>query len=198
MAAFEGMETAQSDFETDVQDAEAGGAPAARGLIAGFQRLARLLSAFGGIVAMLILVFVTSHILLEIALRSLFGTSTYVLDEFVGYSVAAMTFLALGRAMSDGALIRVSFLLDMVRSPVLNRALRLGCILLTACLAGFMTWIFWKTVSRNFMRGVTSDTIAHVPLWIPESLVLAGLAIFFVQLLADALKLIAKNPHSAR
>ncbi|HRO14685.1 MAG TPA: TRAP transporter small permease [Paracoccus sp. (in: a-proteobacteria)] len=193
MAAFEGMETGQAGFEAGLHDIEGRGAPADRGLVAGFQRVARFLSTLGSLAAALIMALVTGHVLLEITLRTFFGTSTYVLDEFVGYGVAAMTFLALGRAMSEGALIRVAFLLDLVRSPALNRGLRLACLVLTAGLAGFMAWNFWKTVSRNFVRGVTSDTIAHVPLWIPESMVLAGLTIFFVQLLADGLALIAKK-----
>ncbi|WP_313136654.1 TRAP transporter small permease [Paracoccus jeotgali] len=161
-----------------------------------FRAFAGGLSTVGGILAALIMAFMTLHILYEITLRSFFNSSTYVLDEFVGYGVAAMTFLALGDAVSKRALIQVTFLIDWVRAPVIKLMLRLACIGLTGGLVIFLSLQFWKTISRNFARGATSETMAQVPLWIPESLLLAGLVIFGIQLLADALGLFEKpeNP----
>ncbi|WP_417607480.1 TRAP transporter small permease [Primorskyibacter flagellatus] len=157
-----------------------------------FRAFAGGLSTVGGILAALIMAFMTGHILYEIILRSFFSSSTYVLDEFVGYGVAAMTFLALGDAVSKRALIQVTFLIDWVRLPAAKLILRLTCIVLTFGLVTFLSLQFWKTISRNFTRGATSETMAQVPLWIPESLLLVGLVIFAVQLLADALGLFEK------
>lgn len=161
-----------------------------------FRAFAGGLSTVGGALAALIMAFMTGHILYEIILRSFFSSSTYVLDEFVGYGVAAMTFLALGDALSKRALIQVSFLIDWVQAPAVKLMLRLTCIVLTFGLVVFLSLQFWKTISRNFVRGATSETMAEVPLWIPESLLLAGLLIFAVQLLADAIGLFEKPKYS--
>lgn len=63
--------------------------------------------------AAFLLIYILCHILLEISLR-MFGMSTYVLDEFVGYAVATMTFLALGYSLEQGSLIRVNAIIDRI------------------------------------------------------------------------------------
>ena len=68
-----------------------------------------------------LLVLMVLHILLEIVLRSFFASSTFVLDEFVGYGVAAMTFLSLGYALETDSLIRVQLLLGRSAPPVQAR-----------------------------------------------------------------------------
>lgn len=137
-----------------------------------------------------ILILMVVHILFEIVLRSFFASSTFVLDEFVGYGVAAMTFLALGYALEDGALIRVQILLTRSPRPV-RRGLEILCSALTLGMSLFLIAYFWKSVSRNWSRGAVSQSIAEVPLWIPEGLVLLGLVLFTLQLSARLLRLLA-------
>ena len=60
-----------------------------------FLRGIDLLSLIALTCAGLILVYAVSHILLETVLRSLFDTSTHVLDEFIGFAVLSITFLSL-------------------------------------------------------------------------------------------------------
>ena len=50
-----------------------------------FQTAVYAISRVSAAFACVILVFMVGHILYEITLRTLFSTSTYVLDEFVGY-----------------------------------------------------------------------------------------------------------------
>ena len=65
-----------------------------------------------------ILIYMVLHILFEIFLRVFFSKSTYVLDEFVAYSTAAITFLCLAYSLHDNALIRVGMLLNRVRGKM--------------------------------------------------------------------------------
>jgi len=74
-------------------------------------RLAARLATLGAAVAAVFLVLMILHILLEVTIRSAFSISTYALDEYVGYGVAAINFLAAGYALQEGALIRVNLLL---------------------------------------------------------------------------------------
>jgi len=153
-------------------------------------RVVEWLSHAAGVLSAVLLIGMVLHILLEIVLRSFFSTSTFVLDEFVGYGVAAMTFLSLGYALNEGALIRVNILLTRTagRSRI---ALEVFSVVMTLAITVFIAGYFWRSVARNWTRGAVSESIAEVPLWIPEGLVFAGVVLFAVQLAAYLLRLIA-------
>jgi TRAP-type C4-dicarboxylate transport system permease small subunit len=159
-------------------------------LIAGFINMASFLSKAGAVLACLLMAGMTLHVILEIFLRSAMSTSTFVLDEFVGYGVAAMTFLTLGYAFESNTLIRVNILLTKLRSDLSRRIVEVLCVLAAIVLSSYICLYFWKSVERNIQRGSTSETIAAVPLWIPEAFVLAGLVIFILQMIAYILKIV--------
>ena len=153
-------------------------------------RAVERLSYAAGVVSAILLIGMVLHILLEIVLRSFFSSSTFVLDEFVGYGVAAMTFLSLGYALNEGALIRVNILLGRTAGRP-RIGLEIFSAAVTLALTVFIAVYFWRSVARNWKREAVSETIAEVPLWIPEGLVLAGMILFAVQLAAYLLRLIA-------
>ncbi|WP_170426411.1 TRAP transporter small permease subunit [Ruegeria arenilitoris] len=136
--------------------------------------------------AALVMVVITLHILLEITLRALFSTSTHVLDEFAAYGIAAMTFLALAQALSSGSIIRVSLLFSKAPKQV-QRLLELFAILTTLTVSCGIAWLVLRSITRNIKRGAVSETVAQVPLWIPEAVVLLGLSVFILTLLVRLL-----------
>ena len=152
-----------------------------------FQAAVSGISRGAAVVAAAVLVLMVLHILLEIVLRGFFASSTFVLDEFVGYGVAAMTFLSLGYALEQRALIRVQLLLVRTPPPA-RRGLEIVAAALTLGLSLFLIAHFWRSVSRNWSRGAVSQSIAEIPLWIPEGLVLLGLVLFALQLFAHLLR----------
>jgi TRAP-type C4-dicarboxylate transport system permease small subunit len=145
----------------------------------------------GAIIAIVLMVSMTCHVIVEITLRAFFDSSTYVLDEFVGYGVAAMTFLSLGYALETGALIRVNFLLVKLKNDIIRRVVEQIAVLCALCVTLFISVYFLKSIVRNFERGAVSETIAEVPLWIPEGLVLVGLYVLALQLIAYTLKILS-------
>ncbi|UTW11715.1 TRAP transporter small permease subunit [Marinobacterium rhizophilum] len=154
-------------------------------------RCVRPVNQLAGMMAMLLIIYITGHILLEIILR-LFGTSTFVLDEFVGYAVATMAFLGLGYALERGSLVRVNVLLDRLPSrwhwlPDLISTL--------AALTAFawLSWFWGLNVWRSYQRGTLSETLAETPLWIPEGMVLLGMLLLCLTLLSRALHLVAER-----
>jgi TRAP-type C4-dicarboxylate transport system permease small subunit len=153
-----------------------------------FQRVVFRISQGAAVVSAALLVLMVLHVLLEIVLRSFFASSTFVLDEFVGYGVAAMTFLTLGYALEEGSLIRVQLVLTRSPAPA-RRGLEMLGAGLTLAMSLFLIAYFWKSVSRNWSRGAVSQSIAEVPLWLPEGLVLLGMALFALQLLAHLVRL---------
>lgn len=125
------------------------------------------------------------HILIEIALRNFFDSSTYVLDEFIGYATAGITFNTLGFAFERGVLIRVSLIFSaLTRHPRATALLENAAVFLTLSVIGLVVFYFWGSVLRSLERGAVSETVAEVPLWIPESIMLFGLFAFWMVLAA--------------
>ena len=156
------------------------------------QSFASAVSLAGAYLAGAIICFMTAHILLEIVLRTFFDASTFILDEMVGYGVAAITFIGLGHALDFGALIRVNLLLARFEAGgVARRVMEVVCIVSTQFIVGVAIWFFAKTVLRNYERGYLSATISEIPTWIPQFLVLVGLIVFSLQLLAYLLRVLS-------
>lgn len=158
-----------------------------------FQLFAYGLSCLAAGLAGLCVIAMTGHILLEILLRSLFATSTYVLDEMVGYAIAAATFLSLGYAFEHHALVRVGLALERLQGRS-RRALEAFCALATLLALGPITWGLAQSALKSFQRGRVSSSIAEVPQWIPEALCAFGLAVFCLQVFAFLLRKITDAP----
>lgn len=149
-------------------------------------RLAKTAAYLSGI----ILIYMVLHILLEIILRVIFAKSTYVLDEFVGYATASITFLCLAYSLHDNSLIRVEMLLQKVTKKT-RYVLEIFSVALTLIVSFSLIYYFWtKTFWRDLIRGTRSESIAEIPLWIPESLALIGIILFSFQLFTMLIRLI--------
>ncbi|MEP3349598.1 MAG: TRAP transporter small permease [Marinomonas sp.] len=150
--------------------------------------LSRLLNQLSGALAMLLIAYLLCHILLEIILRQ-FGTSTYVLDEFVGYAIATTTFLGLGYSLERDGLIKVNILSDRLPEKY-QWQLELLISLLSLTLFSWISYYWYINVARSYKRNITSESIAETPLWIPEGMVLVGLVLLCMTLLVRMLSLI--------
>ena len=146
-----------------------------------YARFTSRLSAMAAHLAMLAIVLMAGHILLEILLRAFWSTSTFVMDEFVGYEVAAMTFLGLGAALDDKVLLRVNILLLPLRGRVRAFAEIMNALVTLAVFA-FVAYFLIVHLMRSYSRGTTSISVLEVPLWIPQSFVVIGILVFCVQL----------------
>lgn len=157
-----------------------------------FHLVAGAISALGVAVAVLIVLGITGLILTEVILRSFFAASTHAADELVGYGVGGLSFLALGHAFEKRSLIRMNLLIsrfDAGGTP--RRAVEIVCTLMGILSASVACYFFARSVIRNYERGYVSETVAQVPLWLPESLVAVGLAIFVLQLVSYLIRVAA-------
>lgn len=161
-------------------------------------RLAARLAWAAAALSAVILVYMVGHVLVEIVLRVGFAKSTYVLDEFVAYSTASITFLCLAYAFREKSLIRVEMLIHRLRGRtrlVADAAATAVTLAAMLCLTWyFLTVTFW----RDVVRGTTSESIAEVPLWIPELLALAGMLLFLLQLGVTFLRLLSEAAAAGR
>ena len=159
-----------------------------------FQKTVFFVSRTGAIVAGAIIIYMVCHILLEIFVRSVYSTSTFALDELIGYSVAACAYLGLGYTLEKGGLIRVNLVLWKINP--LSRArkvIELLCCIGTLIAMGLPLWYFGRSVIKKYESGYTSGTMLNAEQWIPESFLLVGLIIFWIQLFAYTLRVFANQ-----
>lgn len=153
------------------------------------ERSAFALSAFAALLAGVLLVAMVGHTIVEMVLRAFFNRSTFVLDEFVGYEVAALTTLGLGHALTTGGLIRVDLVTRMFGMRA-RRWFELGGVLIVLALCAYLCRYHLLAIDTAYARGTRSNTLAATPLWLPMAFFVAGLAVFMIQLLAYGLRLL--------
>lgn len=158
------------------------------GLFRFAERLSMLLNRVGALIAVVLIIYMLGHIMLEILLRSL-GKSTFIMDEYIGYAVAIMTFLGLPYVLERGGLIRVSLILDRVPQKY-HWPLELFSSVITASCFIWISLFWLQNVQRSYSRGVTSDTLAETPIWLPEGAVLICMWLISLTLVVRAIKIV--------
>jgi len=152
------------------------------------------LNTLAAVTAGILLVLMTSLIIAEICLRY-FSLSTYMTDVLVGYGVAAITFLAMAWALEKGTMIRVSVVTRRLPPPV--RPWVEGFSLACAIGAfGFLLYFQWYILSRDFVRGTTTQHMMPIPLWIPDAIFFVGLSLLLLQFLVRLLLLLTTRYKS--
>src|SRR5690606_18709984 len=145
------------------------------------------------LLAAALLVYICAHTVVEIVMRSVFGASTLMLDEFGGYALAGITFLSLPYTLRSGGLLRVQSLRAAL-PPAVCRVLEVAAVALTIAIVIYIAWFVFRDISRNFERGATTDSYYPIPLWIPPCAALAGLALFALDLVAYLIELLRGQP----
>ncbi|MFK7880879.1 TRAP transporter small permease subunit [Roseobacter sp.] len=126
-------------------------------------------------------------IVFEIFARKLFNYSLQGVDEIGGYVVAitgtfGMALAAVERAHTriDVLLLRLPRRMQTVLNLVSYVALGMG--------AAFMGYMGWRTLDESLTFGSVSSSPLQVPLWIPQSLWMAGLVVFGLSAVWTALR----------
>ena len=146
-------------------------------------RLAEWTSGGSSAVAGFILISMTAYTVIEIVRRTVFGTSSNVLTEFVGYGLAAMTMLAASQTMRDGGLIRVNVLLQFA-SPRVRKVLDAFCLLCGMFVLGLATYYVWIDMQRSFTRDYETDSLIPLPMWLPPLGLFVGMVSFLLNMAA--------------
>tara|TARA_Y100001960_G_C14564263_1_gene772445 strand:- start:94 stop:609 length:516 start_codon:yes stop_codon:yes gene_type:complete len=136
-----------------------------------------------------LLCYIVIHINIEIFFRTFLDTSTFSMDEFVGYAIGAMTFLSLSHTFQNRKHIRVSILQSVIRGRVAI-FVELICIACTFGITLFLARFIFRTLSRDFNRGTVSPTLTETPIWLIDGAIFVGLVLFLLQLFTIALCII--------
>jgi len=158
------------------------------------QLLDRLYQLAGGIAALSILgicLVVTAQVFLNILARLGGPELSYTIPsyaDFAGYMLSTASFMALAYTLRHGSHIRVNlFVQKMTSRP--KWLLELFTLALGVAMTGYATWYAIALMAESIEFGDTSTGIIAIPLWIPQSAMVAGLALLtvaFIDTLTEA------------
>jgi TRAP-type C4-dicarboxylate transport system permease small subunit len=109
----------------------------------------------------------------EVICRALFGFSLLIVEEVGGYLLAALVFLGMGLALSEGGLFRVEFVIKAL-SPRKQLALQCFFDALCALAMAMLSWQLGSQVYESYIRGTHAATTLGTPLYIPQSVMVFG------------------------
>ncbi len=119
------------------------------------------------------------------------------LAEIAGFLLVGASFLALASTLRMGDHIRVSILLQQVPAKV-AAVLEVWCLAVAFALVAYFAWHSGWQAYDSHVYGEVSFGIIPIPLWIPQSVMTAGIAVFAISLADDLLSaLVGKSPSYA-
>ena len=138
-------------------------------------------------VSAVLLGLMTVLILVEIFIWNLFEKTTLIADEYSAYGLAAIIFLGAGYCLKEKGHIRITLVLGFLPDAA-ARIITFAATFLTTVFMGYLWWYLFKMVQSAYRYDSTSGTLTNTPLWIPQVIMLAGAAGFFIQLVATTIK----------
>lgn len=150
-------------------------------------RAADGLATLAGWVAGFLLLLTTGLILFEIGLRQFFGKSTLIAEEYSGYFMAGMVYLAAGYTLQKSEHIRVGLLRERL-SPKGQRLLDLIAGLFGLAFTTLLVLALGHQTLDAFHYGTRSFLPSRTPLVYPYAVALLGAAVLWVEFLAYLLR----------
>ena len=147
-----------------------------------------------GMLAGLFIILITLMILAQIVGRW-FNIVIPSTEDFAGFFLAATTFLALAYTFRMGGHIRVTILVHLLKGKLQRFALTLALLVFIIMIAYGVYYTGAFTYESWSFNELSQGYIA-VPLWIPQTSMVLGLAIFLVALIDDFILVISgKTPR---
>lgn len=152
-----------------------------------FVRLCDRLSVACGVASGALMVMSTLLVLAEILVRTAFSKTLYITEEYSGYLMAAMTFLALAYTLKDKSHIRMTFLHTLAKGRTKVWldifAFCIGCVF-CAVLTYTTADLFWDAVVTKSR----SMQISQTYLAIPQFFMPFGSLVMTLQFLAEIIR----------
>jgi TRAP-type C4-dicarboxylate transport system permease small subunit len=105
-------------------------------------------------------------------------------EDIVAWLCAACTFLALGHTFRHGDLVRVGVFLDRL-GPRARRIGELVALGVTAAFTVYMLWAVTSFVYESWELKEPAQGLLPIPIWIPQTSLVVGIAIFLVAVLDE-------------
>jgi TRAP-type C4-dicarboxylate transport system permease small subunit len=148
------------------------------------------LSGFGGWMAGIMMTVALVIVCAEIVMRSVFGKTMYVSDEYSGYLMAMLTFVGLAYTLRERGHIRMMFLIHFLKGRakiICNMVCLFVGLLFCLGLLRFTAAFFWDSVVNK----TQSMQITESYLAIPQIFLPLGSLLLLLQFLGEFLKGVA-------
>ncbi len=156
-------------------------------MLRSFNRAAERLATLTGWVAGLLLLATTLLILFEIAYREFAGRSTFIAEEYSGYFMAAMVYLAAGYALQKGEHIRVGLIRERL-SPTAQRRMDLVAGVLGIIFSALLMYALFMQTKDAWHYGTRSFMPSRTPMVYPYSAAFVGSVVLFISFVAFTFK----------
>lgn len=113
----------------------------------------------------------------EIVLRRIAGISLQGVDEIGGYVLAGSSAFGFAYALLCRGHTRIDILVSRTPS-VVKAVLNILSSAVMALIAAFMAWRAYMALDRSLRLGSLASTPLQTPIWIPQSIWVAGLVFF--------------------
>lgn len=150
-------------------------------------RLVSALSRAAGLLAVLLLVAAVVVVTQMVVARYLLKESTVWQTEFVTYAVVAATFLGSGYVLLLKGHVNIDLLPNAV-GPRTRHVLDVVNAVLCLAFCALLGWSSWHFFSEALVNGWKTPTVWKLPLWIPTLPLPLGLALLFLQYVAELLR----------
>jgi TRAP-type C4-dicarboxylate transport system permease small subunit len=159
----------------------------------GVRKTLDFLYALSGVLAALCLISILGLIVLQMLARWT-GEVFPGAPNYAGYAMAAASFFAFANALGRGAHIRVSILLNAVPKRA-KWLLEIWCFGLGTAIAAYFTYYAYYFVYWSWKFNDVSQGQDAAPLWIPQSVMVAGGLLLTLALLDNLVNLILRGEH---
>lgn len=115
----------------------------------------------------------------DVIARRFFGFSSQSTTELTGYALAFGISWAFAHTLTARAHVRIDVLINHLPAGI-RRPLHLLSLAVLALFIGFIAWGAYKLVDESLLFGATDISLLRTPLWLPQGLWAAGIAVFLL------------------
>jgi len=141
----------------------------------------------GGYLSAFFMVLIVILITVEIFIRTLFGVSTLVADEYSAYFFVGVVMLGLAFSLQDGAHIRITLVLSRLNEKA-EMVLSMIVILFAVVLCSYALYHSGLMAYDAYSLEMTADSISETPIYIPQLFIPLGFLLFDLQLISIFLR----------
>lgn len=143
------------------------------GLLRAFEEVAATLALVAGVAIAVLAGLIT----IDIVGRDVFGVSIQGTDEIGGYVLAFVGSLGMALTLLRRGHPRIDLFFRFFPKALCD-VLQVLAQVTVAGFAIFMTWHAWSELESTLRFGAITNTPLQTPLWVPQSVWLAGMAFF--------------------
>jgi TRAP-type C4-dicarboxylate transport system permease small subunit len=145
-------------------------------------RISDAISTVAGVTAGVAVIAILVIVCAEVVLRQL-NRSMLVTDEIAGYLNAAVVFLGLAYTLKNGGFIRVELLYDALPHQ-LRQCAKWFFTAISAGVVGILLYFCVMHVQYAFQQDTRAISVLETPEWIPQAVMVLGLAVLLLQIIA--------------